>query len=255
MFKQVWRSYLASLHPRNYKYIKNPGIELLWFCFMINPLINSPSIENIADRVEVGLFWITVLLPYYIMWWSDLGHKLSMPKMMYVLPMKQEGRKEYLNTLMVIKIGFPTLVHVILQIIRAIIYKIDVVQFLNVDVIEIILSTFAVISFGIGRYVCSQLRSKFDRYIKYAVRGKDGTGKDAWLNWMCMIYAVIYRVFVMMVESERGPLGWLEWIYILGFLSIMVIFDIAIIKTRYQATIEDVCDYEEAFNILGRVKK
>jgi hypothetical protein len=35
----------------------------------------------------------------------------------------------------------------------------------------------------------------------------------------------------------------------------MVIFDIAIIKTRYQATIEDVCDYEEAFNILGRVKK
>ena len=243
MFKQAWRSYLESLHPRNYKYAKNLGFEIIWcYSFVLGPMLANAD-KSMAEKGFQFLFLLTVILPYFIMYWSDLAHKLSMPKVMYMLPMKLDGRKEYLNTLLAIKIGFPTLVHVILQFIHSAIY--------GMDWLEIVLSTFAVISFGIGRYVCSQLRSKFDRYIKYAVRGKDGTGKDAWLNWMCMIYAVIYRVFVMMGEIEGGP----DWIFILCFLSIMVILDIAIIKTRYQATIEDVCDYEEAFNILGRVKK
>ena len=181
-----------------------------------------------------------------MMWWSNLGHKLSMPKMMYLLPMQIEGRREYLNTLLVIKIGFPAVVHIILQLIQGAIY--------GIDWLEILLSTFAVISFGIGMYVCSELRSKFDRYIRYAVRGKDGTGKDAWLNWLCMIYAVIYRLVAMMVEVDR-PLELVDCIWTLPFLGIMIVMDIAIIKTRYQATVEDICNYEEAYNVLGKVRK
>lgn len=245
MFKQAWRSYLASLHPRNYKNIKNPGIEFIWFYwFILNPILGD--YEEGEDWVFKALFWISILTPYYIMRWSNLGHKLSMPKMMYLLPMETEGRKNYLNTLLAIKIGFPVLVSVILHVVFAEIY--------HRDWLEILLSAIAVCSFGIGMYVCSELRSKFDRYIRYGVRGKDGTGKDAWLNWMCMIYAVIYRSIAMMVESDGEPIGVLGWIWILGFLSIMVIMDIAIIKTRYEATIEDVCNYEEAFNVLGKVE-
>ena len=37
-------------------------------------------------------------------------------------------------------------------------------------------------------------------------------------------------------------------------LIIMVIIDIAIIKSRYVQTIIDICNYEEAFNVLGNVK-
>lgn len=245
MLKQAWRSYLASLHPRNYKKIKYLGIEFFWlYYFIINPIVGDH--ELVEDWAFKVLFWITILTPYYLMWWSNLGHKLSMPKMMYLLPMKTEGRREYLNTLLVIKIGFPTLVHFILQLIQGAIY--------GTDWLEILLSTLAVASFGIGMYVCSELRSKFDRYIRYGVRGKDGTGKDAWLNWFCMIYAVIYRLVAMMIESDGEPIGVLGWIWIIGFLSILLIFDIAIIKTRYRATIEDVCNYEEAFNVLGKVK-
>lgn len=244
MFKQAWRSYLASLHPRNYKKIKYPGIEMFFlYYFIINLVTGEYGLEE--DWAFKVLFWITILTPYYMMWWSNLGHKLSMPKMMYLLPMQIEGRREYLNTLLVIKIGFPAVVHIILQLIQGAIY--------GIDWLEILLSTFAVISFGIGMYVCSELRSKFDRYIRYAVRGKDGTGKDAWLNWLCMIYAVIYRLVAMMVEVDR-PLELVDCIWILPFLGIMIVMDIAIIKTRYQATVEDICNYEESFNILGKVK-
>lgn len=247
MFKQAWRSYLASLHPGNYKYIKNFGFGFIFIISTANTLVREAAEGTLREvSLFVALFWITILLPYFIMWWSNLQHKLSMPKMMYLLPMKQEERKAFLNTLLVIKIGFPTVVHIVLQLIRGVLY--------GIDWLEVLLSTLGVISYGIGMYVCSELRSKFDRYIRYGVRGKDGTGKDAWLNWFCMIYAVIYRTIAMMIESDGKQIGPLGWIWIIGFLSVMVIMDVAIIKTRYQATIEDVCNYEEAYNVLGKVK-
>lgn len=246
MFKQAWRSYLTSLHPRNYKYIKDSGMLGIWIYFLvISPIMND--YDNGWEKAKQMLFWAVILTPYLIMWWSNLKHKLAIPKQMYLLPMKIDERKEYFCTLLTIKIGFPTLVGIILQFILAGIYGIDWLQ--------ILLTTLGLISFGIGMYVCSSLRSKFDRYIRYAVRGKDGTGKDAWLNLMCMIYAVIYRAIAMMIESDGKPIGPLGWIWIIGFLSVMVIMDVAIIKTRYQSTIEDLLNYEEAYNVLGKVRK
>ena len=245
MFKQAWRSYLASLHPRNYKYIKNPMIEYIWFWFIINSLVIDHGAEKLQDYILQTLFGLTMLLPFFIMWWSNLNHKLSIPKQMYLIPMKMDERREYFNTLLLIKIGFPILVGILLQLIQAAIYGIDWLQ--------IILTTVGLISFGIGMYVCSELRSKFDRYIRYAVRGKDGTGKDAWLNWMCMTYSVFYMIGAMVAEVPH--MGVVEWIWTLVFLGLLLVLDIAIIKTRYYATIEDVCNYEEAYNVLGKVKK
>jgi hypothetical protein len=179
--------------------------------------------------------------------WSDLDHKLSIPKKMYLLPMKEEGRKKYLDTLLLIKIGFPTAIHVLLEMIRVLVCNMGVAPFYKIGAVEIILSTFAVISFGIGRYVCSQLRSKFDRYIKYAVRGKDGTGKDAWLNWMCMICSGIVHFMASGVEveiaGEESILG-MVFFYLLPILP-MIIMDIVIIKTRWLWTVVDTFTYEE----------
>lgn len=246
MFKQAFRSYLASLHPKNYKKIKNSGLGPIWwfYWFIINPTLSD--FADGEDWVFTALFMLAIVTPYFIMWWSNLGHKLSMPKMMYLLPMETEGRKEYLNTLLAIKIGFPALVGVMLHVILGMIYE--------MNWLSILLIAFAIFSFGVGMYVCSELRSKFDRYIRYGVRGKDGTGKDAILNWICMIYSVIYLVFATGVDVEE-TMGWIDWIWIIVPFSIMVIMHIAIIKTRYEAAITDVCNYEEAFNVLGKVKK
>ena len=170
-----------------------------------------------------------------------------MPKQMYLLPMKKEERGKYIQTLMGIKIGFPVIVGLVLQMVRGILY--------GIDPLKIALCISAIASFGIGMYVCSSLRSKFDRYIRYAVRGKDGTGKDAFLNWMCMICAIIYNLLVAAVEvTESDSLLKLSLVTIVPLL-IIIIMDIAIIKTRYLGTIEDTCNYEENFNILGKVKK
>lgn len=245
MFKQAWRSYLASLHPRNHKYIKNGGFLGFWiYWIVISPIINV--YENNGERVEQIWFYAVNFTPYFVMWWSNLKHKLSMSKQMYLLPMKLSQKEEYIRCLLFIKIGFPTLVGVILHMIRGFIYEIDSFQ--------ILACTVAIVSFGIGMYVCSSLRSKFDRYIRYAVRGEDGNGKDAWLNLMCMIYSAVYHFIVSMIDEVEADDLLLIVIVSIVPLLIMIIMDIAIIKTRYLKTVEDTCNYEEQFNVLGKVK-
>lgn len=246
MWKQAWKSYLASLQPRNYKKINGDnffGLAAVYW-LIINPIFQDYS--GNADAVEQISFWIMTITPYILMWWSNLGGRLSMPKQMYLLPMEQSERGKYIHTLLFIKIGFPAFVGLILQLIRGLMYEINLEK--------IVLCTLGTISFGIGMYVCSSLRSKFDRYIRYAVRGKDGTGKDAFLNWMCMIYSIIYHTLVAAGESTGTDPLWVDLLWLIAPLAIMIIMDIAIIKTRYLWTIVDVCNYEESFKVLGKVK-
>lgn len=247
MLKQAWRSYLTSLHPRNYKKIKDTTGSFFWIYWMII----MPTLNDFDHSGEAGRqiwFYIANLTPYFLMWWSNLGQKLAMPKLMYLLPMKKPEQAKYISSLMLIKILFPGMIGFVLHMIRGMIYELELYR--------IMLCTIAVFSFGIGMYVCSSLRSKFDRHIRYAVRGEDGNGKDAVLNWTCMIYAVIFHFFASAVEINIAPdESLLGRFIILGLpVLIMVVMDIAIIKTRFLWTVVDTCDYEENFNILGKVK-
>jgi len=246
MWKQAWKSYLASLHPRNYKKINGDnfwGIAAVYW-LIINPIQQDYS--GNGDAVEHISFWIMTVTPYILMWWSNLGGRLPMPKQMYLLPMKQPERGKYIHTLLSIKIGFPAIVGLVLQLLRGLMY--------GIHPVKILLCTLGTISFGVGMYVCSSLRSKFDRYIRYAVRGKDGTGKDAFLNGICMIYSIIYHLLVAAGELTPGDPLWVNLLWLIVPLAVMIIMDIAIIKTRYLWTIVDACNYEESFKVLGKVK-
>ena len=246
MLKQAWRSYLASLHPRNYKKMKDYNWFFWIYWFVVNPIIND--FDHSGEAARQIWFYIANLTPYVIMWWSNLDQKLAMPKLMYLLPMKKPQQAEYIRDLLFIKICFPTTIGLVLQIIKGVIYEFEPYR--------ILVCTIALLSFGIGKYVCSSLRSKFDRYIRYAVRGEDGNGKDAVLNWACMIYSIILHFIASGIEVEIAPgefLIGLAFFYAVPIL-IMVVMDIAIIKTRFLWTVVDTCNYEENFNILGKVK-
>lgn len=247
MFKQAFRSYMASLHPRNYKKLKDKTVSLVWiYWLVINPIMND--FDHSGEAAKQIWFYITNLTPYFLMWWSNLGQKLYMPKQMYLLPMKEIERTEYVSSLLIIKIGFPTLIAFILQFIQGCIY--------GFEFFRIFACTIAVFSFGIGMYVCSTLRSKFDRYIRYAVRGEDGTGKDAFLNWACMIYSAVYHFISSAAKlsiAEKESIWGLVF-FCFGPLSIMIIMDVAIIRTRFKGTIVDAWNYEESFQVLGKIK-
>ena len=217
--------------------------------FLIIMPMNSMAAKDTGAREYLFflLFTMTKGLPILIMWWSNLSNKISIPKAMYLSPMQEEDRRKYINAMMAIKIGFPVMISVILQLSWSATNG-------RMRWMELLTCVFAHFSFGIGMYVCSELHSKFDRYIRFAVRGKDGTGKDAWLNWFCMVVAIALLFGFSAVESAE-PMTTFDWIFFIGGVVALVILDIAILVTRYQSTVEDICNYEVAFNVLGKVKK
>lgn len=234
MFKQAWRTYWRSYNPKKLK-IDNTKVQPVDFFLGVFCIL---AVQNMGVKSYI----IIKLFPLVLMLWNNVAGKLYMPKAIYLTPMGEEGRKEYINSLLVLKIGIPTVVNIVLHIIYGIWYEFSLLACLA--------SAFAQLSVGIGMYVCCEMRSKFDRYIRYAVPGKDGTGKDAWLNSFCMIFGMIGSIFCGISPAEGMGVLFFQ----ISMLVILLIMDIAILKSRYQVTVEYVCNYEENFNVLGKVK-
>lgn len=234
MFKQAWSTYWKSYNPKKLK-VDNSKVQPIDFFWGVYLII---AVQNFG----VKFYIIAKVIPLALMLWNNVVGKLYMPKAIYLSPMGEKGRKEYINSLLLIKLGVPTIANIVLHIVYGIWY--------DFSLLACLASAFAQLSLGIGMYVCCEMRSKYDRYIRYAVPGKDGTGKDAWLNYFCMIVGMLGSIFCG-ISPEEG-IGVL--IFQVSLLVILLIMDIAILKSRYQVTIDYVCNYEEAYNVLGKVK-
>lgn len=71
-----------------------------------------------------------------------------------------------------------------------------------------------------------------------------------------MVYAAVYHFIASAAEisiAEGESVIGLVFFYMVP-LSIMIIMDIAILKTRYKGTMIDAWNYEESYNVLGKIK-
>lgn len=251
MMKQAWRSYLASLHPRNIKKI-NIEKSSPWFVavywLIINPMIGA--YEGRFDYWTYIGFLAIKAIPIIVLCWTNIVSRLSVPKALYLTPMKQEERIEYLRCLMLIKITVPTILSIILNLVWGL--------FKEINILLTGLIAFIYVSIGIGSYMCSDLVNKYNRHISKAVRDKNGEPKDAWLNGFVIFFGII-----LLVGLEAGDLNGQISItgensfaaIIVGIIvMLLMIGDIVIIKTRYKATLQDLCNYEVTYRI-EKIKK
>jgi len=233
MFKQAWSIYWKSYHPKklgeNNKKIS--PFDFGWWAYIL--------FIGMQDT-EVEAYIVIKVIPLALMLWNNLAGKFYMPKAIYFSPMGMEGRKKYINALLLMKIGVPVVINIAFHIIYGVFYEFNLFACVS--------SAFAQLSLGIGMYVCCEMRSKFDRYIRYAVPGKDGNGKDAWLNYFCMGLGMLASIFCGIEANRIGVL-----IFDITMLVILLIMDIVILKTRYWVTLDYICDYEESHNLLGKV--
>uniref|UniRef100_UPI004055D7F4 hypothetical protein n=1 Tax=Agathobacter sp. TaxID=2021311 RepID=UPI004055D7F4 len=237
MLKQAFYTYTMSLSPKNLKDAKQKPDLWLWSVI----LLNSVYLEE-GYRLQSFLFWFTILFPLMLMAWSNMNGKLPMPKAMFLAPMGSENRRQYIQAMVFVKIGVPVTIGLLFHILWGSIY--------GLNPLSIFASTIAHVSFGIGMYVCSELRVKRDRLVRYAVRDANGRIKTAWLNWVCMVFSLI-MLLGFEANGLDGNMTQEDGRLFIDGLFLLLVLDIIIIKTKFHLMVEDICNYEIRFDVLS----
>lgn len=249
MIKQAWYTYLTQLRPRNIKnVIKLSNIYLAYFRLFFIPSVMQNIIVDFLQQDNTAAFFFAYMfyLPLILMKWSNRNTRLHLPKRMFLSPMGIENRKKYITALIFIKIGVPTLLGLLLRILYVIKYGFEPLFMVG--------STIAMCSFGIGTYLCSEMRINRDELIRYAIRDKNGIVKNSVLNWICMIVSII-MLFYFDISTLDCNIPSINWNFLIGATLVLLLFDGIIVKRQFHSTIENICNYEIRFNILTKLRK
>lgn len=254
MMKQAWRSYVASLHPRNLKKVNNDPnshfFNMIWW-FAIYPSIIANEGHNSELHWGVYMSYLAVkFLPILFMSWSNMCGRLPMPKIMYMTPMKEEDRYAYIKSLMMIKIAVPMGVSLVLLLIWKCFFEISIIQIIGILFVDM--------SIGIGDYVCSTLVNKHNRRIVTAMHNKEGEVKDAWLNNIVVFGGMAILVALESIDFRGGITDLYGTTFgVIAFVIMLVVLlvgDIVIIKTRYKDTLDNLCNYEITHSISRKAE-
>ena len=226
MFKQAWRSYLASLHPRNLRKAYDKGaIFPILYWFVIYPLIMNAITDN-EEIYNIMALMFMRMIPLMIMGWSDINSKFLMSKAMYLSPMKEQERKEYINYVLLLKIGVSTLLGICIEVVWAI--------FTGFHIGKVIVVALMNVSIGVSTYITDKKK-----------------GANIWV----LVLAILSMAFIAMLEigTEGSLTIFSNWFIVIAVI-VLVVMDIMIVRKKYQATISLAGEYEEAFKVEGKVE-
>ena len=248
MRKQAWRSYIASLHPRYIRKAYDNG-SLFWvfYWLVIYPVIMGLANDNMSEFYDLMARMFIRLIPFMIMGWSNLNSKFLMTKMMYLSPMKEQEREEYINQVLLIKIGMSVFLGVCIEAIFAI--------FAGFHIGKIAAMMVANLSIGIASYISLETLGKMDRKIHTIVKDKTDNTKTSWANNLVIGAAILIIGAIAILEAgaEDSLTVFCNWYVVIAMIGLLVL-DILIICKEYKATIALTGDYELAFKILGKVE-
>lgn len=241
MLKQAFRSYMASLHPRNIKKVKSTNaFWLVYWLFVWPGLIGSTNEEVGADFFYLS----TKMIPFMIMTWSNISSRYLMTKQMFIAPMKKEDRKKYVNYVLYLKIGFPVFIGFLMEVIYSCLF--------GFNWYRTFVQTFIYLCVGIAMYVCIDGTGWADRNITWGRKGTDGKMKWALMNMIVFVWGLL-ALAGLEANDTPAQMDILANILVNGGLLIFAIFNILIIRNQYKDVIEQASDYEESFRILGKV--
>lgn len=253
MIKQAWRSYIASLHPRNVKKLRESE-AYLWTYIILLPLYALIALLEENSFADMGcLVFLRVAFPLGLMVWSNLGSKYLMPKVMFLCPMKEEERREYVNCVLVIKIGAMVVSSVLVELIWSI--------FFGFRLWEVLLVPFLYFLFGLAEYAGFEVKRDERGQLPNSVKDKNGNRIPVWMNAVAMINVLLaiavfttYDMELQMYGQEIAG-GTIPFAFAGVAIAFAMFFDYKILKNQYKYVIQRSSDYELHFHIKGKVEK
>lgn len=227
MMKQAWRSYWASLHPRYLrKAYDNGALFPLLYWFVIYPVIMSLVNDDSAEIYNVMALMFMRMIPFMVMEWSNINSKYLMPKAMFLSPMKEQERMEYINYVLFIKIGMSVFLGVCIEVVWGI--------FTGFHIGKVLIVVLTSLSFGVATYIST---------------------KKKWENTLVIFLAIMTMAFIAFLEigAEESLATFCNWTMVLAVIMLPIL-NILIIRKKYQETIKFAGIYEVAYKIEGKVE-
>lgn len=252
MLKQAWRSYLSSLHPRNIKKLReSTTYAWFWITFFCIYASTALLLDNGYADLYCSVF-LRLLLPLGLMGYSNLTSRYLMPKAMFLCPMKEEDRKEYINCVISIKIGAMVISSLGAELIWS--------MFFGFRLWEVVLVPFLIFLIGIADYAGYEVKRNEVGQLPDVVFDKEGNKVRIWMN--TMIVAIVLFAVAALVGYDMELLdevsNKIDLQMYLGFVGICVLlailFAYRVAKDQYRYVIEQSSDYELHFKILGKVE-
>ena len=242
--KQALRSYLASIHPRNIKKLKELGATsyVYFFVFGIYALVAILPGQTVNDWIFTFIF---LLIPMFFMSWSDMTSRYLMPKPMFLCPMKEEERKEYIRCVLKCKIGGPMILGIVIYLIYSIDYGFSIWKFAFM--------LFMYFSAGVASYMAYEYRSVNGEKAPFQLKMEDGKLINPWGDSFVQ-FATIFGIAVIVLADDYSPeimkQIWPLYILLGGVLLIgLILMDVEIIKDHAPYILKNVGDYERNFKI------
>lgn len=231
MLKQAWSGYLTSLHPRYLRKAYDEGrLFGLFYWVIIYPIIMQ-AVTGQEEYYDIGFVVTIRLLPFGISMWSDMGSKYLMPKLMFLSPMKETERREYVNHVVFIKIGMTVFYSICGELLLSIFY--------DFNIFRILIIVFMNFSLALAIYISAETSDK-----KYRVNDivKVGSG------------LTIIAIALLTLGATESLASFLKIVIIITTIAV-VIMDIIIILKEYKGTIIHAGNYEMAFRIPAKEDK
>ena len=221
MFKQAIITYVKAFRWENLKKINHHGNAVLGVFFFTL----YPAILDLISKNDTSMYVMTIpLTPILLIVYAEMLMQFMVSKEIFLVPMQDKERRQYVNALVGIKLLVPTVFGALLLLLWKGVF--------DRRWIEVLALVFVFLSAEIG----AAIRSK----------GKKYTALN-YFNFSISALVFIFMVGVENIDYELYGAG--MYVYPVIGIGVLMILDIMIFVKQYRGYVEKICDYEKMFQI------
>lgn len=249
--KQAWRSYLASLHPRNIKKLRESAMySWLWIVIILIYALTALLQDNGYADLYCGTL-LRLLLPLGLMGYSNLTSRYLMPKAMFICPMKEDERKEYINCVISIKIGAMVVSSLCTELIWSI--------FFGFRLWEVMFVPFLIFLVGVAEYLGYEVKRDERGQLPSFAEDQRENKIPIWKNSAVAMLVIAAIALLVGYDMEclvgKNSVAQMIFLGVAGVCSVFVILlAYQVTKGQFKYVIEQSSDYELHFKIMGKVQ-
>lgn len=242
MLEKAFDVYIRGFHPGNLKKL----MENFWTTYsLIYMLLIMPSIsfkKIVFASVGNALFYYGFALLLFVALSHNELVPLVLPKQMFLCPMQEETRKEYMKALLTVKIVVPFIIMVLPLTGVAIAFHKDLCALANLLFGMLSLIITVLMNPGGGK----------ERDIRQ-------TGKFAWMEktgqLVNMLAAGCHVVFSLLALLKEEPIDGGLAVYFAISVAVQLLLNIGVIRWNVPIIVEGAMDYETCMRLLENVNK